>query len=245
MKFAQNVWRLRCVFITPLGLPVVPPVGMSATTSCGLVGHLGRRVVVARGPLVERRAAGRRRRCRSSGGSAGSADRISAMTGSNAAWKNSTSQSKLSRIADVVGHRVAGVHGHPRESRAPEARARRSTRSDRSPASTAPLVSFGRPRSSSAFAMRHERRPTSSNPKDRVARDVGDAVGVAPPAAVEHVDDRHVSSRRRRPRGPGRAPAGSRAGSGGRTRRRRGRRPAARRRRAGAARPKRSGARRS
>ncbi len=98
MKWAKKVCTLRWVFITPLGIPVVPPVGESAITSSRSTATSGR---VEGWPAHQRSSEG------ASGASAsmqiqclipGSRGRSAAMTAANCAWKNSTSQSKASRM---------------------------------------------------------------------------------------------------------------------------------------------------
>ncbi len=99
MKCAQKVCVLRCVFITPLGFPVVPPVDDSMTTSSISTATSGRVAGCARAQSASARASG------SSGESPsmqihsrtfGRRGRSPAITGANCFWKNSTSQSKAS-----------------------------------------------------------------------------------------------------------------------------------------------------
>ncbi len=99
MKWAQKVCALRWVFITPFGMPVVPPVADSMTTSSMSTATFGRVAGWSLTQLASERAPGK------SGNSSsmqihsrifGSRGRSSATTGAKCFWKNSTSQSKAS-----------------------------------------------------------------------------------------------------------------------------------------------------
>ncbi len=165
MKCAQKVCVLRCVFMTPLGMPVVPPVGDSTTTSsmskvtCG--GDAGWSAIQdcsecdpetsGASPSVQIHAR-----------IPGMAARNSAMTAANSRWKNRISQSNASsshwfscgglRAPTGIQHRLArqspSVHTHAVTS---------------FPAQTAPLLSRRNPLASNAFAIRQDRSPISSN----------------------------------------------------------------------------------
>ena len=99
MKCAQKVCMLRWVFITPFGLPVVPPVAPRKTTSSMSTATFGRVAGCSPAQLASERAPGK------SGSSSsmqihsrifGRRGRNSATTGAKYFWKNSTSQSKAS-----------------------------------------------------------------------------------------------------------------------------------------------------
>ena len=98
-KCAQKVCALRCVFITPFGMPVVPPVDDSIMTSSMSYGTSGRVGGWSCTQPASERAPG------NSGNSSsmqihsrilGSRGLSSAMTGAKYFWKNSTSQSNAS-----------------------------------------------------------------------------------------------------------------------------------------------------
>ncbi len=97
MKWATKVCTVRCVFITPFGTPVVPPVpermttsSMSTATSGLVVGCAAHQACSAGAPGA---SPSMQTQCRILGNRV----RSSAMTAANCDWKNSTSQSKASR----------------------------------------------------------------------------------------------------------------------------------------------------
>ena len=161
MKLRANVWKLRCVFITPLGMPVVPPVGASETTSSG-----SERTPVSWPGAVRstRRTtcppARRRRPERTHCLTAGRRSRSWRSSPAEAAWKITTSRRRL-RAARGLAARARRVDRHPGQPGAPDAQD--ADPGDRIVGREHRTLGPGRgPEASSALAIRHDSRPTSA-----------------------------------------------------------------------------------
>ena len=164
MKCAQKVCALRWVFITPFGMPVVPPVADSITTSSRSTVTFGRVAGWSFTQLASDRAPGKLGTSSSMqihSLTFGSRGRSPATTGAKSFWKNSTSQSNASSTYwfSSAGLRApTGIqHMFARQSPSVQVHAVTSL-----VAQTAPFVSLGKPAASSPFAMRHDSSPTSS-----------------------------------------------------------------------------------
>ena len=164
MKWAQKVCALRCVFITPFGLPVVPPVAESITTSSMSACTSGR--VAGWSPIQWASECTPGSSASSSSMQIqsrilGSFGRRSAITGAKTFWKNSTSQSNASSTKwfSSAGLRAPTGIQHMFARHRPSVQVHAITSLV---AQTAPRAPFGRPAASRPLAIRQDSAPTSS-----------------------------------------------------------------------------------
>ena len=162
MKWAQKVCALRCVFITPFGLPVVPPVAESITTSSMSTCTSGRVGRLVAGPSRKRAGAGEvgefvmQIQSRILAASAAVPQLRAEIF-----WKNSTSQSNASSTKWFwsAGLRAPTGIQHMFARHRPSVQVHAITSFV---AQTAPRAPFGRPAASRPLAIRQDSSPTSS-----------------------------------------------------------------------------------